>query len=169
MDLKVLEALVDEALVKETELTLVEWLFNQRKKPMKTYTGFIKELKENQIFVFGSNTQGRHGKGTAKLCLDKYGAIYGQASGLQGRSYGLVTTDLTTYKFPSRSPSEILEEIKKLYRFAELHPDLDFLIAYTADGHNLCGYTSNQLANLFSALPIPENIVFEDKFASLLK
>lgn len=169
MDLKVLEALVDEALANETESTLVEWLSKYKKRTMKTYTGFIKELKENQIFVFGSNTQGRHGKGTAKLCLDKYGAIYGQASGLQGQSYGLITTDLTTYKFPSRSPSEILEEIKKLYKFAELHPDSDFLIAYTADGHNLCGYTSNQLANLFSAVPIPENIVFEDKFANLLK
>lgn len=38
---------------------------------MKTYTGYIEELNPNQIFVFGSNTQGRHGAGTAKLCLNK--------------------------------------------------------------------------------------------------
>lgn len=32
MDLKVLEALVDEALANETESTLVEWLSKQKKK-----------------------------------------------------------------------------------------------------------------------------------------
>lgn len=136
---------------------------------MKTYTGLIKDLKDNQIFVFGSNTQGRHGAGTAKLCLQKYGAIYGQASGLQGRSYGLITTDLTTYKFPSRSPKEILEEIKKLYNFAELHPELEFLVAYTAEGYNLCGYSSKQLAKFFSLIPIPDNVIFEDKFTTFFK
>lgn len=135
---------------------------------MKTYTGYIEELNPNQIFVFGSNTQGRHGVGTAKLCLNKYGAIYGQASGLQGRSYGLVTTDLTTYKFPSRSPEEVLTEIKKFYKFAEENSELEFLVAYTAEGYNLCGYSSKQLANLFSAVSIPENVIFEDKFAELI-
>lgn len=135
---------------------------------MKTYTGYIEELNPNQIFVFGSNTQGRHGAGTAKLCLNKYGAIYGQASGLQGKSYGLVTTNLTTYKFPSRSPEEVLTEIKKFYKCAEENPELEFLVAYTAEGYNLCGYSSKQLANLFSAISIPENVIFEDKFAELI-
>ena len=54
MDLKVLEALVDEALANETESTLVEWLSKYKKRTMKTYTGFIKELKEDmglQIFI----------------------------------------------------------------------------------------------------------------------
>ena len=61
---------------------------------MKTYKGLIKKLEPNQIFVFGSNTEGRHGAGTTRLCLNKYGAKWGQASGLQGQSYGLITTDL---------------------------------------------------------------------------
>lgn len=42
----------------------------------KTYTGFIENLNNNQIFVFGSNNQGRHGNKTAKIVLDKYSAIY---------------------------------------------------------------------------------------------
>ena len=136
---------------------------------MKTYSGYIEKLEPNQIFVFGSNTEGRHGAGTAKLCMDKYGAIYGQASGLQGRSYGLITTELRTYKNPSRSPEEILNEIKKFYDFARLHPELEFLVAYTANGFNLCGYTSKQLANIFSTVEIPDNVVFNDTFASLMK
>lgn len=135
---------------------------------MKTYKGLIKKLEPNQIFVFGSNTEGRHGAGTAKLCLNKYGAKWGQASGLQGQSYGLITTELRTYKFPSRSPEEVLAEIKKFYNFAKQNPNKEFLVAYTADGYNRCGYTSKQLANLFSAVDIPENVVFNEDFAKLM-
>lgn len=59
------------------------------------YKGIITELPENGIFVFGSNTQGRHGKGAALLAKNKFGAIYGQAKGLQGQSYAIITKDLT--------------------------------------------------------------------------
>lgn len=135
---------------------------------MKTYNGYIESLKPNQIFVFGSNTEGRHGAGTARLCLNKYGAKYGQASGLQGQSYGLITTDLTTSKFPSRSKSEILIEINKLYEFAKAHPELEFLVAYTAEGYNLCGYSSEDLAKMFASFDIPENVVFNDGFSKLM-
>lgn len=41
----------------------------------KTYSGMIQSLTPNQVFVFGSNTQGRHGKGaalTAKINLEQY-------------------------------------------------------------------------------------------------
>jgi hypothetical protein len=43
----------------------------------KTYSGMITELEPNQIFVFGSNTQGRHGKGAALMARYKFGAVYG--------------------------------------------------------------------------------------------
>ena len=54
---------------------------------MKTYNGKITELKENQIFVFGSNTEGRHGKGAALLAFEKFGAIYGKSEGRMGQCY----------------------------------------------------------------------------------
>ena len=54
----------------------------------------IKELKENEIFVFGSNRQGRHGKGAALTARNKFGAIYGQSEGLQGQSYAIITKEL---------------------------------------------------------------------------
>ena len=34
---------------------------------MKFYIGNIESLAENEIFVFGSNPEGRHGAGTAKI------------------------------------------------------------------------------------------------------
>ena len=52
---------------------------------------------ENTIFVFGSNPEGRHGSGSAKIALLHFGAIYGQGEGLQGNSYALPTKDLTMH------------------------------------------------------------------------
>lgn len=53
----------------------------------------ITKLSENEIFVFGSNQSGRHGKGAAKTALG-WGAKWGQAEGLQGKTYGIPTKTL---------------------------------------------------------------------------
>ena len=148
----------------------------------KTYTGFIENLNNNQIFVFGSNTQGRHGSGTAKIALNNYGAIYGQGHGLQGNSYGLVTKNLkkgyydkitnkTYHKTGIRSinKDDIQINIKNLYEFADLNKNKEFFIAYTANGTNLNGYSSVEMANMFNSFDnIPINIIFEDKFLDLI-
>ena len=39
----------------------------------------IQELKENQIFVFGSNMNGNHAGGAARLAVEKFGAIMGES------------------------------------------------------------------------------------------
>lgn len=43
------------------------------------------------VFTFGSNLEGRHGKGSALEARQKWGAIYGQGEGRQGNSYGIPT------------------------------------------------------------------------------
>ena len=35
----------------------------------------ISELKENEIFVFGSNLAGHHGGGAARLAYNHFGAV----------------------------------------------------------------------------------------------
>ena len=52
---------------------------------------FITSLKENEIFVFGSNLRGMHGGGAARIAYQHFGAIYGQGVGLQGQSYAIPT------------------------------------------------------------------------------
>lgn len=42
----------------------------------------IQELTENQIFVFGSNMNGNHAGGAARLAVEKFGAVMGQAEGM---------------------------------------------------------------------------------------
>ena len=78
----------------------------------RTYSGFINYLKDNQIFVFGSNTQGRHGKGAALTARLKFGAIYGQPEGIQGKSFAIITKDLTKKVHPSRTTAQVISQIE---------------------------------------------------------
>lgn len=134
----------------------------------KTYQGLIRSLKPHQIFVFGSNTEGRHGKGSALVARMKHGAIYGQAEGPQGQSYAIVTKDLTKKKHPSVSISNIKRQIKDLYKYAEEHPDNEFWVVYRANTENLNGYTDLEMADMFKARNVPINIVFEEEFNKLI-
>jgi hypothetical protein len=136
---------------------------------MKTYKGDITKLESNQIFVFGSNTQGRHGKGAALFAKNNCGAKYGQARGPQGQSYAICTKDLTKRLHPSVSYDEIVNQIKELYRYAKEHPDKEFLVPYKSSSRNLNAYSPEDLATMFYMEEIPDNIVFEEGFAELIK
>ena len=133
---------------------------------MKTYSNQITSLKPNEIFVFGSNTEGRHGLGAAKWAM-KFGAKNGKAFGLQGQTYAIITKNLKSKSHPSVSKGIIISQIIGLYKYAEKHPELDFLVAYSTEP-NLNGYTPEQMADMFKCGSIPNNIVFEHKFSKLL-
>ena len=51
------------------------------------------EIRDNEIFVFGSNKAGKHGLGTALTARMKYGAEMGQGFGLQGQSLAIPVKD----------------------------------------------------------------------------
>ena len=137
---------------------------------MKTYKGKLYSLPENSIFVFGSNTEGKHGKGAAKIAKDKFGAIYGISYGLQGNSFGIVTKDLNKNNHPSISRLKIINQILSFYLFAQQNKNKNFYIAYTADNKNLNGYTSIEMANMFALkVKIPDNIIFEENFYKLMR
>jgi len=146
---------------------------------MKTYQGLVMSLEPNQVFVFGSNPEGIHGAGAAKAAR-AYGAILGQGRGIMGQSYGLVTKNLTphyreegtgiTYDIAgerSVSKVQIVINIFELYLYATKHPELEFMIGYTLSP-NLNGYTTEEMAEMFTISPIPDNIVFNDKFYELV-
>ena len=142
--------------------------YSDIKNYLKTYSGIITNLEPNQIFVFGSNTQGRHGKGAALTAKNKFGAVYGQSEGIQGQSYAIITKDLTSSVQPSRTPEQIVEQINKLYTYARQHRDKEFLVAYSGTGTNLNYYSNEDLARMFAKYPIPDNIVFEKSFSELV-
>lgn len=125
------------------------------------------------IFVFGSNPEGRHGAGAAKIARDKFGAIYGQGEGLQGNAYALPTKDLRVKEnkgFKSISPSDITESIKKLYQTAISNPNKQFKVAYrNTITTSLNGYTGLEMIEMFKqAGPIPSNIVFSKEWYDVI-
>lgn len=138
---------------------------------MKTYSGHLNKLEPHQVFVFGSNPEGRHGKGAALIAKKLFGAKSGQAKGLMGQSYGIITKDLRKSKHPSVPAKNIKKDIKELYVFARENPQMEFFIAYGTKNKLLSGFTMHQMANMFYKADnsnIPENIVFEESFALLV-
>ena len=132
---------------------------------MRYYSGNI-EPDENTIFVFGSNPEGRHGAGSAKVAKEKFGAVYGVGEGLQGHSYALPTKDLRIPGTRSISKSDIVRNIQKLYDLARTMPEKNFKVAYRTrfDEKSLNGYTGEEMVQMFSVYPIPNNIYFSGEW-----
>ncbi len=119
------------------------------------------------IFVFGSNTGGRHGKGAALTALRRHGAIYGQAAGLQGQSYGIPTCNRN---FGRLELEEIGYHIFDFICIAKQHhrpnPEaLNFQI--TRIGCGLAGYKDETIAPLFQTAP-KENCFFDTAWRPFL-
>jgi hypothetical protein len=124
----------------------------------------ITELKEGEIFVFGSNMSGRHGKGAAKTAM-KWGAKYGQAAGLQGRTYGIPTVNASiSNKLPFEKINGFVEEFMM---FAHSHPEMTFLV--TEIGCGLAGHDHKSIAPLFTGSSLIPNIRLPKKFMRILK
>lgn len=110
-----------------------------------------------EIFVFGSNLAGRHGKGAALAARLNYGAIYGQGEGMQGRSYAIPTKDEGLRTLPL---GFIAAHVVRFLKFASDHPELTFKV--TAIGCGLAGYKPDQIAWMF--VPCPENVILPVEF-----
>lgn len=113
------------------------------------------------IFVFGSNRAGRHGKGAALFARKYHGAIYGQGEGLQGNSYALPTKD---ENLRTLSLDQITNHIVHFIECALSRPDLTFNI--TPVGCGLAGYQQSQIKPLFEGYgPLPSNCRFSPEWS----
>lgn len=101
-----------------------------------------------EIFVFGSNRAGRHGKGAALHARQQHGAIYGIGEGLQGTSYAIPTKD---FDLSVLSISEIEKHVQTFFEVARKYPDVTFNL--TPIGCGLAGYMPSEIAPLFTFAP----------------
>lgn len=126
----------------------------------------ITNLKENEIFVFGSNLAGIHGAGAAKLALQKFGAILYQGVGLQGKSYAIPTKD---QKIQTLSLDQISGYVDDFIAFAKANSHLIFLVS--AIGCGLAGYKEEQVAPLFKQVKDEHisNILLPKSFANIIE
>lgn len=123
----------------------------------------IQALDSNQVFVFGSNLAGRHGRGAAKAAMDNFGAIYGIGFGPQGQSYAIPTKDSWLDILP-------IEEIKAyvfvFIQYAKQNPEQIFKV--TKIGCGLAGYGPDDIAPLFEKAKTVENIHLPEEFWEVL-
>jgi hypothetical protein len=124
----------------------------------------IKKLAKDEIFVFGSNESGQHGKGAAKTALG-WGAKWGQAEGIQGRTYGIPTKDASIRR--TLTVDEIKPYVDRFIQCAKENPQLIFLV--TEIGCGLAGKKPKEIAPLFKdAIPV-KNIYLPSRFWRRLK
>lgn len=110
-----------------------------------------------EIFVFGSNLAGRHGKGAALAAVREHGAIYGVAVGLQGRSYAIPTKGRKLQALPL----DLIEGyVRGFLNFARLFPNLTFRL--TPIGCGLAGYKPDQIGPMFKGAPA--NVIIPPEF-----
>jgi hypothetical protein len=112
----------------------------------------ITELQPDEIFVFGSNLQGMHGGGAARVAYRNFGAVMGQGVGLQGQSYAIPTMQ--------GGVETIRPYVDEFIAFAKEHPKLTFLV--TRIGCGIAGFTDEEVAPLFAEAHGVENIVLPE-------
>ena len=118
----------------------------------------ITELKDNEIFVFGSNREGNHNGGAAALAVANFGAKQGQAEGLQGQSYAIPTDGV--------DKGQLNDAIQRFCTFAAEHPELTFLV--TAVGCGAAGWSAYDVAPMFQAATQLKNVKLPKEFCDYL-
>jgi len=119
----------------------------------------VSELKENEVFVFGSNKSGNHAGGAARLAVEKFGAVMGQAEGLQGQSYAIPTLDENMEKVDI---NKIASSVMELYEFAKNNPDKTFYV--TKIGCGIAGFSIIEMGDMFKTMLAPQNVILPKEF-----
>ncbi len=108
----------------------------------------ITELKEDEVFVFGSNLAGMHGGGAAYAAFKKFGAVMGCGVGLRGQSYAIPTMQ--------GGVETIKPYVDEFIAFAMNHPELFFYV--TRIGCGIAGFRDKDIYPLFAEAAKLENI-----------
>ena len=114
----------------------------------------ISELKENEIFVFGSNLAGAHGGGAAWLAYRRFGAVWGEGVGLHGRTYAIPTMQ--------GGVDTVKPYVDDFILFSKEHKELTFLV--TRIGCGIAGFRNEEIAPLFKDAICVENIILPKEF-----
>ena len=119
----------------------------------------ISELKENEIFVFGSNLAGQHGGGAARVAYMHFGAEWGNGFGPQGRCFAIPTMQ--------GGVETIRPYVDKFIEFARQNTDLKFLV--TRIGCGIAGFRNEEIAPLFEDAIDVENIILPKQFVMIIE
>lgn len=118
----------------------------------------IYSLKPNEVFVFGSNLNGAHLGGAARVAYSKFGAKWGEGVGLQGQSYAIPTMQ--------GGVNTIKPYVDQFIAFAKEHPELTFYV--TRIGCGIAGFKDEEIAPLFENAKELSNVSLPKTFWNYL-
>ena len=148
---------------------------------MKYWTGNLIKFNQirgtNNIFVFGSNPEGRHGMGAAKAAM-LMGAKYGIGRGLVGNTYALITKNIsksvpytesngTVYNRTGKlsvTKEQLTTNWKEFVVCARENPNKNFIIAFQNTKATLSGVLPRELISILLELKLPDNIYIHESF-----
>ena len=122
--------------------------------PDRITSELVTSLNENEIFVFGSNIHGVHNGGASAYALQNFGAVNGQAEGLQGQSYAIPTDGVNI--------NELYLGIRRFHDFAQAHPELTFYV--TRIGCGIAGWSVFRVAPMFADCANLDNVKLPKEF-----
>lgn len=126
--------------------------------PQRTTPKLITSLQSDEVFVFGSNLQGFHAGGAAKLAM-QWGAVWGKGVGIQGQTYAIPTMQ--------GDVDSIQPYVNEFISFAKQHPNKRFLV--TEIGCGIAGFSVEEIAPLFIKAVEVENIYLPQRFWNILE
>lgn len=127
---------------------------------MRRYTPErITQLEPYEVFVFGSNLQGAHYGGAARIAYMRFGAVWGVGVGLRGQSYAIPTMQ--------GGVESIAPYVEEFIAFAKRTPELKFLV--TRIGCGIAGFDDSEIAPLFVAAYDVENITLPREFCEIIE
>jgi len=119
----------------------------------------VSTLSLCEKFVFGSNLEGRHMGGAAKLAHEKFGAEWGVGDGPTGQYYAIPTMH--------GGLDAIRPYVDKFIAYAKAHPQNRFLL--TRIGCGIAGFKDIDMTQLFKeVIGMPNISIPEEWLAGLL-
>ena len=119
----------------------------------------ISKLKQNEVFVFGSNKAGNHVGGAARVAVEKFGAIMGHGEGLQGQSYAIPTLDEQMDKV---STEELTRSVRRFADYTRHNTDKVFYV--TKIGCGIAGFSVEEIVEVFKSVSFGDNVVLPQEF-----
>lgn len=124
----------------------------------RTTPDFVTSLKDNEIFVFGSNLQGIHAGGASRIARLHYGAEMGNGVGIQGQSYAIPTMQ--------GGVETIRPYVNQFIDYAKQHSDKTFLVIQVGCG--IAGFSPLDIAPLFREAKDIDNIHLPKVFWNII-
>lgn len=149
----ILDSFASSSLYKQQYATYVKYMVDEYFTP-----DYITALRENEVFVFGSNLAGHHCGGAARVARKLFGAKQGQGVGLQGQSYAIPTMQ--------GGVETIKPYVDEFIGYARQHQELTFYV--TRIGCGIAGFRDEEIAPLFKAAENMMNVIIPKSFFDVL-